>query len=74
MTPILLRGTAVALALSAAAPGYAYLGPGVGLGAIGVALGVVGSIVLGIFSVLWYPFKRLIRRLRRRSSKSGPPS
>lgn len=61
----LLRWAAAALALTAAAPAHAYLGPGLGLGAIGVALGVVGSILLGIVSVIWYPFKRLIRRLRR---------
>lgn len=72
LIPQLLRWTGAGLALMAAAPAYAYLGPGVGLGAIGVALGVVGSIVLGIFSVLWYPFKRVIRRLRRRWNKSGP--
>lgn len=72
MTPRWLGLAAGLLALCAAAPAHAYIGPGVGLGAIGVALGVVGSIILGIFSVLWYPFKRLIRRLRRGSGKSGP--
>lgn len=67
-----LRWAAAGLALAAAAPAYAYLGPGVGLGAIGVALGVVGSILLGLFSLLWYPFKRLVRRLRRGAGRSGP--
>lgn len=58
---------AAALALLALTPAtaHAYLGPGLGMGAIGVAFGVVGSILLGIVSVIWYPFKRLIRRLRR---------
>ena len=33
----------------------AYIGPGVGAGAIGAVLGVIGSIFLAIFAVVWYP-------------------
>ena len=67
MTPSRLLGLAAALtALGTAQAAEAYIGPGAGLGAIGVALGVIGSILLGLFSILWYPVKRLIRRLRRR--------
>lgn len=63
--PLLLAATA--LWLGAAAPAHAYMGPGIGMGTIGVILGVIGSILLGMFSVLWYPIKRLIRRLRKRA-------
>lgn len=55
----------LALALTAS-PAYAYLGPGLGLGSIGVVFGLIGSILLGIVSVVWYPIKRLVRRLRRK--------
>jgi hypothetical protein len=51
----------------------AYMGPGLGLGAIGVAMGVIGSIFLGIVSVVWYPIKRLVRRLRGRLRRPIPP-
>ncbi len=67
------RLTAIAAAtllLAAAAPAHAYMGPGLGMGALGVALGVVGSILLGIVSVVWYPVKRLIRAIRRRRADS----
>lgn len=40
----------------------AYIGPGLGAGALAAALGVVGSVVLGLFAVLYYPIKRLLRR------------
>jgi hypothetical protein len=50
------------------APALAYMGPGLGLGAIGTALGLVGAVLLGLFSVLWYPCKRLVRRMRRRNA------
>ena len=62
---------ALLLALTPSAA-QAYLGPGLGMGAIGVALGVIGSIFLAIVSVIWYPFKRLIRRFRRRPPR--PPA
>jgi len=62
-----LRFLALALALSAPLAAQAYTGPGLGLGAVGVALGLVGSIFLAIVSVVWYPVKRLVRRIRGRA-------
>ncbi|MBC9032969.1 hypothetical protein IAG41_11240 [Sphingomonas sp. JC676] len=55
---------AALLALAAPGVALAYTGPGLGLGAIGVALGLIGSLLLAILSVLWYPVKRLVRRVR----------
>ena len=39
---------------------YGYIGPGLGLGTLGIVLGVIGSVVLALFAVLWYPIKRLL--------------
>lgn len=52
------------LLLAIPAPAFAYMGPGLGMGAVATSLGVLGAILLGLFSILWYPCKRLIRRLR----------
>lgn len=52
------------------APAFAYGGPGLGLGIISAVFGVLGAILLGFIAILWYPFKRLIRRIRR----TPPPS
>lgn len=49
------------------APAFAYGGPGLGLGIISAVFGVLGALLLGFIAVLWYPFKRLIRRMRRTS-------
>jgi hypothetical protein len=57
------------LVLIVPAPAWAYMGPGLGMGAVMTSLGVVGAILLGLFSILWYPAKRLIRRIGRRSAR-----
>lgn len=66
-----------AIALSAALavlllpnPALAYIGPGVGAGAIGAVLGVIGSIFLGLFAILWYPIKRVMKR-RKKGNDDG---
>lgn len=58
-----------AVAITVPAPALAYTGPGLGMGAISVALGVLGSIFLGIVAVIWYPIKRALRALRSGRSK-----
>lgn len=47
-----------------AMPAHAYLGPGMSVGAFAVVLGVVGSVFLGLFSVIYYPIKRLLKKTR----------
>jgi hypothetical protein len=44
----------------------AYVGPGLGLGAVGVIAGVLLSIVLAVFAIVWYPIKRFVLNLRRK--------
>lgn len=45
---------------------FAYIGPGLGSGAIAVVLGIVFGFLMLVVGVVWYPIKRLIRRLRGR--------
>lgn len=53
-------------------PVHAYTGPGLGMGVLSVAVGVVGSIFLGIIAVVWYPIKRLFRALSK--NRQPPPN
>ncbi|MEM6823832.1 MAG: hypothetical protein AAF566_01865 [Pseudomonadota bacterium] len=67
-----LRAFIVALSLAlVTVPGIAqaYIGPGVGAGAIAAALGVIGSILLAIFALVYYPIKRM--RKKRASAKGS---
>lgn len=59
MRKLSVTALAVMMAL-AATPAHAYVGPGLGVGVIAVIFGIVGSILLAIVSVLWYPIKRMI--------------
>ena len=42
----------------------AYIGPGLGSGAVVAVLGTLAGILMLVVGVIWYPIKRLIRRLR----------
>ena len=63
----LLCGVALLLltGVIAPAPAFAYVGPGLGAGAVAVTLGVLGSIVTGILGVIYYPIKRVIKKLKK---------
>jgi hypothetical protein len=50
--------------LAAASAAHAYIGPGLGAGVIGTVLGILGSILLALVALLYYPIKRLVKRRR----------
>lgn len=43
-------------------PSYAYLGPGMSGGAIAAIIGFFAGIILGLWGILYYPFKRALKR------------
>lgn len=67
VTPRHTRMAAFTFAVSAPAPVFAYMGPGIGLDGLGAALGVAASLLLVLISVVWYPLRRLNRRMRGRN-------
>lgn len=72
--PRLLALTGACLALCVPMLAQAYSGPGVGLGALSVVIGIVGSVFLMTVSLIWYPFKRMIRAMRQRRADPVVPS
>ncbi len=61
--------TAVALLLltvSFSPEAMSYVGPGVGVGVLGAIAGTVMAIIALVVGAVWYPLKRLARRLRGR--------
>ncbi len=47
-------------------PIYAYIGPGMGGGVIATILGIIGSLFLAIFGILYYPIKRYIKNRKKK--------
>jgi len=56
----------------ASPPVVAYIGPGAGLSAIGALVAVVVGIVVALLGFVWYPIKRLMRRLRPAAPGEDP--
>ncbi len=50
----------------------AYIGPGLGTGVVASVLGVLGSIVLVMIAVVYYPIKRMLKRRRPRTGQADP--
>ncbi|MEL6105210.1 MAG: hypothetical protein AAFU85_04205 [Planctomycetota bacterium] len=48
---------------------FAYLGPGLGAGVVIVVIGVFLLLAMTLFTFLWFPLKRLVKRF---SAKKNP--
>jgi Kef-type K+ transport system membrane component KefB len=60
-----------AVSMLALAPAHAYIGPGAGAGTIAVVLGILASIVMAFFALLWYPVKRVVKRFKAARADAG---
>ena len=50
--------------------GHAYIGPGAGLSAIGTVLAFLAAVILAIVGFVWYPLKRLRKKMAARKTMS----
>ncbi len=67
----LLPVLVILLVLLLPMPAMAYVGPGSGLSAIGAFLAVIAGILVAIFGFIWYPVKRLLRKIKSRRDSKG---
>jgi hypothetical protein len=63
---------AVLMALLAPSAAFAYVGPGAGLSAVGSLLSLLAAIGLAIVGFVWYPIRRLLRRIRPQQPNPDP--
>ena len=61
----------ILLVLIAPSQADAYVGPGLGAGTIGVILGIIGSVCIALFAIIWYPLKRLFKKRRETKRQSN---
>ena len=50
-------------------PVYAYLGPGMSGGLLTAIIGIIVSIILALFGIIYYPIKRLIIKIKNKKIK-----
>ena len=50
---------------------FSYIGPGMAVSTILLVLGVVGSLMLAILAVVYYPIKRLIKKKKSKKNKTN---
>ena len=43
---------------------FAYVGPGLGVGVVASVLGIFVALVMLLIAVIWYPIKKIIRKIR----------
>jgi len=60
----------IVLVLMAPDQADAYVGPGLGAGTIGVILGIIGSLFIALFAIIWYPLKRLFKKKKKQSQET----
>ena len=58
------------LLLGSTLPIQAYVGPGMGGGVIAAIVGIIGSIFVAIFAIVYYPIKRALRRMKDKKDKN----
>jgi hypothetical protein len=52
-------------------PVEGYLGPGGVVSGLGAVLALAGAVVAALFGFLWFPIKRIARRLRGAEGRPG---
>jgi hypothetical protein len=62
---------AITLLLTLPKSAEAYIGPGAGIGTIGTAIAFLGALILLVVGFVWYPVKRLLRRLKAGKNQKG---
>ena len=68
---MLARASSVAALLMFSLPASAYIGPGIGAGTVAVVLGIIASVGMAAFAILWYPMKRMLKKRKAEQAQAA---
>jgi len=51
-------------------PAYAYIGPGLGVGILAIIIGFIFAICVALFTVIYFPIKKIIIKLNKNKNKN----
>jgi len=55
-------------------PVLAYIGPGAGISVLGSLLGILGTIVIAIGAILFWPIRKMMKRRKAAAAATEPES
>ena len=61
----------ILLIISISKYSYAYLGPGLGGGVVAATLALFVAIFAALFALIWFPFKRLILKIKKNNKNKN---
>ncbi len=64
----MLKILAILLFLSFSSAAQAYIGPGAGISVLGSILGILGTIVVAIGAILFWPIRKFLRRRKQKQA------
>jgi len=53
---------------------FAYIGPGAGISVLGSLLGILGTIVVAIGAILFWPVRKFLKRKKQKASANESPA
>ncbi len=55
-------------------PVLAYIGPGAGISVLGSLLGILGTIIIAIGAILFWPIRKMMKRRKAAAATTEPES
>lgn len=67
----MLKTLAILILLAVSPAAMAYIGPGAGISVLGSLLGILGTIVVAIGAILFWPVRKFLKRKKQRQAAAG---
>jgi len=70
----MLKTLAILLLLVVSPVAMAYIGPGAGISVLGSLLGILGTIVVAIGAIIFWPVRKFLKRKKQAKAAAGEES
>lgn len=70
----MLKTLAILLLLAVSPAALAYIGPGAGISVLGSLLGILGTIVVAIGAIIFWPVRKFLKRKKLAKAAAGDES
>ena len=67
----MLKTLAILILLAISPAAFAYIGPGAGISVLGSLLGILGTIVVAIGAIIFWPVRKFLKRKKQAKATAG---